>query len=406
MADVGIVVVVGEVGIQGGVVEIDLGARVGGGLPGFLGGEHGCGEDIVGGDGLRGRGLACAVAFGGGRRGVGKGECPVVAVAADGADDFFAGDDLHGGAEVIFEPILAGDGTGCGVGLMLVVVHEDDAVGVLGEELEVDVVDAYDGNVDVKLEFAGVEVGVEGLDELVVAGSGVGWEALEVEGEAAVAGVGGQELVGLLDEAGAGVRVEKEGLDGGLKGAIGGVVVVHQGEDFGVFLGGGDGAENLVFAVDGVDGITLDDLKWNVISGVGGEGAVGGDDVEPLGEEEIDLFDVLLEGGVSGGIGVGVEGRAEAFALIEDDVGGFEVGLAMGGVVELFFGRKLGFWGVEGAVPAGGGAKVERPHGLHTDEADDKEDSQDGAEESHGVEDPAQALPAFALRVEEDLSVH
>ena len=56
-AAVGVLVVVGEVGVEGVVVEGDIGLGVGGGLPGLLGGDIVDGEDLVevdlGGGGLR-----------------------------------------------------------------------------------------------------------------------------------------------------------------------------------------------------------------------------------------------------------------------------------------------------------------------------------------------------------------
>ena len=55
----------------------------------------------------------------------------------------------------------------------------------------------------------------------------------------------------------------------------------------------------------------------------------GPDDVEPLGEEEVDLPDVLLEGGVAGGVVVDVVGGAEALAGVQGDVGGAGAGLAV-----------------------------------------------------------------------------
>ncbi len=264
-----------------------------------------------------------------------------------------------------------------------------------------------DGDVDVEAQVAGVEVGVEGLGEQAVGGLGVGREGLEVEREAAIAGVGGEELIDLVNEVGAGRGAEEELFDVGLEDAFGGAVVVDHGEDFGIFAGGLDGVEDLVFAIDAVDAGGVDDGEGGVVGGEGGEGAVGLEDVEPLGEEEIDLLDVLLEGGVAGGVEVGVEGGAQAFALVEGDVGGLEVGLAMGGAVELFAGPEFGGGRVgERAVTLGGGAEVEALHGLHADEADDEDDADEGAEESEHVEYSPQALPAFALRIVEDLFAH
>ena len=94
--------------------------------------------------------------------------------------------------QVVDEPVLRGDGAGTAVGLVLVVVHQQQAVGVVGDELQVEVVVA-DGSVDVEAQIARLEVGVERGDQRVVAGLRVGRNLLEVEREAAIAGVGGEE---------------------------------------------------------------------------------------------------------------------------------------------------------------------------------------------------------------------
>ncbi len=68
-----------------------------------------------------------------------------------------------------------------------------------------------------------------------------------------------------------------------------------------------------------------------IVRRVGDDVAVWRDDVEPLGEEEVDLLDVLLERGVAGGVVVDVVGGAQTFTSVHGDVGGLERGLAMGG---------------------------------------------------------------------------
>jgi len=68
---------------------------------------------------------------------------------------------------------------------VLVVVHEDDAVGVGGDLLEF-VVRGGDGGVDVEAQVARVEVGVELLDEADVGRLGAVRQALEIEREAVV----------------------------------------------------------------------------------------------------------------------------------------------------------------------------------------------------------------------------
>ncbi len=105
MANVGVLVVVGEVGVERVGVELDLRAGVGGGLPGFLGGDR-CARRPSPGGLAGGFGPCLGGSCGGGRNG------PVVAVAADGADDLFFGNDLEDVAEVVDEPVLAAIGPG------------------------------------------------------------------------------------------------------------------------------------------------------------------------------------------------------------------------------------------------------------------------------------------------------
>ena len=62
---------------------------------------------------------------------IGDGHLPVIAVVANGADQLVLGDDFERAREVGDKPILAGDGTRLALQLMLVVVHQDNAVGIV-----------------------------------------------------------------------------------------------------------------------------------------------------------------------------------------------------------------------------------------------------------------------------------
>ncbi len=408
VALLGVFVVVGEVRVEGGVVEVDFGFGVGGALPGVLGGDHG---DADGGlDGFWGGGGALRWRFAltvigaarwGGRCG-GEGKGPVIAVIADRANDFLPGNDFHGGFKVVFEPILGGYGAGDGGILMLTEIHEDDAVGMGGEEGEV-VAGVADGNADVELEAATVEVGGEGLDEGAVGRESGRGNFLKAENEAAIASVGGHQRVSLGEKGGAGCGAAEKGANSVGEDVFEWVEVVDQGEDLRVFLGSGDGLDDLVFLVDAVDARSVDDGERAIVAGVGGKAAVLAEDMEPLGKEDVDLFYVLFEAGVAGGIDVIVEGGTEAFALVQDDVGGLEIGVAVNGMVELFFGGEFRRGRVEQrAIAFGGRAEVERPEGAHFEQADDEEDADDGAGEGECVEDAAETLPAFALGIVKD----
>ena len=169
---------------------------------------------------------------------------------------------------------------------MLVVIGEDEAVGVIGEELEIEVRIADEG-VEVEAQVAGVEVFVERGDKRLVPGLIGDREVFEVEGQAAVMRVGGEENIGLADEVLAAGGVRQEGADVRHDLAGVGVVIVDEGEDLGIDAGLRNDVGDLVFCVYRVRAGCVDDSEGGVVvDGVGGEGAVGGDDVEPLGEEE------------------------------------------------------------------------------------------------------------------------
>ena len=70
---------------------------------------------------------------------------PVVAVIADCANDFFLRDDLEGVLQVLHEPVLPGDWAGIAAGIVLVIVHQDQAIRDLrdGGIVECLVVDRY-----------------------------------------------------------------------------------------------------------------------------------------------------------------------------------------------------------------------------------------------------------------------
>ncbi len=172
-------------------------------------------------------------------------------------------------------------------------------------------------------------------------------------------------------------------------------------------MGVGDGAGDLVFAVDVVDAILVDDVEGAVVDGIGGEAAVGVDDVEPLGEEEVDLVDVLLEGGVAGGVPLDVVGGAQAFAGVQGDVGGADVGFTMRRMAQLLVrpGRRRRAAG-ERAIVVRGRGEQQLLHRLDAKQADDKDDEHDGAKKGKHIQDAAETLPTFFLRIVKDLFGH
>ena len=126
--------------------------------------------------------------------------------------------------------------------------------------------------------------------------------------------------------------------------------------------------------------------------------------MQPLGEEEVDLRDVLLEGGVAGGVVLDVVGGAQTFAGVQGYVGGLDVGLTVGGAAQLLVLQGL-LVGKRAIVTLLRGEHQLRQR-PHADEADKEDGSEDQAAEGEDVKDDPEALPALALRVVEDRFAH
>ena len=168
MALVQVLVDVLEVRIESVGIEAEFGLGIGGVLPCVRDREH------IGVEYLWRLGMPTESPF------FGDGERPVVAVVAQGADDFFFGNNFDYALQVGHEPILAGDGSGIARDLVLVVVHEHNAVGVGGNALQ-GVVIGGDQSADVKPQIAGMQVGIEFLDEVQINRSGAFRQVFQVQ---------------------------------------------------------------------------------------------------------------------------------------------------------------------------------------------------------------------------------
>src|SRR5664279_4346629 len=84
---------------------------------------------------------------------------PVVTIVADRGNDFSARDDGQRVLKVFLEPVLAGNGAGCPTGIVLVIVHEDDAVGKLSNGAVVEFLIVH-WNRNIELEPLGLQVAV------------------------------------------------------------------------------------------------------------------------------------------------------------------------------------------------------------------------------------------------------
>ena len=176
-----------EVGIERVVIEIEIGVGVGGALPGIGDGKI-----------LSVRGPA---ACDGGdlsdwewKASSRSRSCPVAQMI------FSLGTILSTRSRLPMNHGWLAIGPGIAGGLVLVVVHQHDAVGVGGDGFQIAVAGG-DGHVDVEAEIARMHLGVKRLNEAQVGGIGIVGNAFDVEREAAIGRVCDEEAHDLLEEA-------------------------------------------------------------------------------------------------------------------------------------------------------------------------------------------------------------
>ena len=299
MALIIVLVDVFEVRIERVVIEIEIGVGVRGALP--------CVSDvqIIGVENFW-LGMAVILWIGNGKR-------PVVAVVSYGADDFFFGHDFENSNQVADEPLLAGDGSRIAGVLVLVVVHQNNAVGAGRDGLQILVAGGH-GHVDVKAKVARVHLRVERLNELEISRLIRVGEAFKVERNAAIGRVGGEKAHDLLEKGRALVRIAEHVSDAGIPLVGVRVEVVDGGKDFGIFLGGLNDVLDLVKVVGVVREAALDDrILAEVVSTHRHECAIGRIDMQPHGEQQVKLVDVLFERGVAGRVILHVICGAQSF---------------------------------------------------------------------------------------------
>ena len=111
-----LLVEIAKVWIQAVAIEVDIFFRIARTQPGVL---H---RDVFVGDARRQFAFLFLWLFN-----------PIVSIVADRADELFFGNDLHRGLHVRRKPLLRGHRAGRSSGIVLVVVHDDDAVGGCGD---------------------------------------------------------------------------------------------------------------------------------------------------------------------------------------------------------------------------------------------------------------------------------
>ena len=121
-----------------------------------------------------------------------SGKRPVIAIVADCADELFLGHDFEHTGEVADKPVLTGNGTGIARHLVLVVIHQDNAVGVGGNLLQVGV-RRGDCGVDPQSEVVCMQIYNELMDEAEVGGIGIVRKAFKIQRKTAIDRIRGEE---------------------------------------------------------------------------------------------------------------------------------------------------------------------------------------------------------------------
>ena len=209
MADV-VLVEIGDVRIHRVVVELHVGVGFYGFEPRVL---HG---DVV--DSLRWSAFLLA-----------RFERPVVPIVADRSDDLLARDDLERFFQVLHKPVLSGDCPGRPARIVLVVVHQDEPVGNMGDRAVVKFL-VIDRHGDKQLESLGLQIAVQLLYQRLVVVARSFRKSLDVERNAPVL-IGCEKVHQLLAEALPRRRIGQElGGHVGLPLVAHGIEIVHQRE--------------------------------------------------------------------------------------------------------------------------------------------------------------------------------
>src|ERR1019366_7765920 len=395
MALIVVFVDVFKVRIERVVIEVEVGIGVGGALPGIGDGQH------IGIEHFRFWTLA---AFG-----IGDGEGPVVAVVAQGADQLFFGDRFEHTGQVGNEPLLAGDGAGRTVHLVLVVVHEQNTVGVGGNQLEIGVF-VGDCCIDIKAQVERMHVRIEFLDEAEVGLVRIVGQVFDVQREPGVKPFAlgilerGEETNNLPAQRGALVDVQNYAADAGIETLRVWVIACEVRENLGVFPGRLNDPLDLVQLVGVVYRGAVYNRVLAVVAGHCQQRSRWRVDVQPFREQHVDLVHMLLEGGVAGCVVRGIVGRAQTFAGVKRDIGGLAIGLAPGEVLGLGAAWRHRTVAQGFVVVLEGGQKQFRQMLIAQYVKYETSQNQRGNHGRH-IEYAAQPLPSLALRVEKYLAV-
>ena len=184
------------------------------------------------------------------------------------------------------------------------------------------------------------------------------------------------------------------------------IVVIHQREDLRIHAGRRNRASHLVLSVHRVHTTLVDQRIRPIVDAEVAQGPVRRDHMQPLGEQKIDLPNVLLERRVTRRIVLHVVRRAQTFALVQRNLGGRQVAAAMGRMMQLLALAQRYDRRRRRPVVALGVSQQKLRQRPHPQQTNDEDRPNDQSQQRERIEDPAQALPAFPLRIIKNLLRH
>ena len=236
---------------------------------------------------------------------------PVVTVVANGADELVRGNCLPRDLQVLDKPVLRRDRAGRTAGVVLVIVHYDDAVRGRGNHRVIEIL-VVRLNAYIQLQALGVERTRELTKQSVIAGLALLGEFLKVHHQTVVF-VSRKKRNDLLAKTRAGLRIVEECADVHPVGAVG---VVHHGEYFHSRVFSLE--ERHHFSVHGMYQGTFDDREELAIILIDGlQSAIGGQYVQPLGVEQVNLACIFTQGRKAGSVPSYIKGGANSFPGVE-----------------------------------------------------------------------------------------
>jgi hypothetical protein len=213
--------------------------------------------------------------------------------------------------------------------------HENDAVGIGGDGLEVVVAGGY-GGVDIEAEIAGTHVLIERLDEAEVGGTVFVGDAFNIERESSIDGIRGEQAHDLLAKRGAFGGILEHVANTGVPVLGVGIEIVEGGEDFGVGASQLNDLFYFVQVVGIVDCVALNNrILTQVVAAHHHQRALRRVHMQPLRKEQVDLLDVILERGVAARVVLHVISGAQSFTGIQGNLRRLALGFAARGALVL-----------------------------------------------------------------------